>query len=112
MKYFTSYSSHDSFRVRLEGPEDEQNCFAVLAENLLGGSLRNEHRNMKARSEDSFAGKVIRFSSNKEFKKLLLWRSIFSQCAPNKQFDFMEFARKAVCEVRAVLKKDVVEICS
>jgi len=111
MKYFTSYSPSESFRVRLEGSEETQNCFSVLAENLLGETLITEEKKKIVRTYDSYSGKVVRFVSNKEFKKFLLWRSIFNQCGTNKQFSFMEFARNAVCEVRAALKKDVVEIC-
>jgi hypothetical protein len=96
MKFLLSENNTDIVRVRLDGPEYEQQCIANLAENLFNN-----------RTYDTFAGKVISFNSLKQFKRFLGWRAIFNQCAPNKQFNFMRLARNAVTEVRAILENDV-----
>jgi len=90
----------ENYAVQLNCGQEEQNELCVLAENLYN-----------LRIVDSHSGQIIEFPNKKKFKKFLLWRSIFKQWEPNKQFDFMEFARKAVCEVRMVMKNDLMEIC-
>jgi hypothetical protein len=101
MKYLLSENNTDVVRVRLDGPEEEQIQITNLAENLFNN-----------RTYDTFAGRVISFDSLRQFKKFLSWRAIFNQCAPNKRFDFIPFARNAVKEVRAVLNNDVRRIDS
>lgn len=98
MKYIAR--NKQNYSVQLNGEKEEQNCFAVLAENLYG-----------LKTFDSYSGQTIEFPNKEKFKKFLLWRSIFNQCGPNNKFCFIDFARKALCEVRVVLKNDVVEIC-
>lgn len=58
------------------------------------------------RVSDTFCGKVAVFDSNKQFQKFMKWRAIFNQCAPNKQFSFMLFARNAIGRVREDLKRN------
>ena len=111
MRFITFNSPQENFKVQLEGQEEDQNCFSTLAENLLGPTLITEENKTVSRVQDTYAGKIVRFGSNKEFKKFLFWRAIFNQCAPNKTFSFLSFARNAVQEVRRILKTDVVEIC-
>lgn len=97
MKYIAR--NKENYFVQLEGEEEERNCFAVLVENLY-----------EMKVCETYSGQIIEFSNKKMFKKFLLWRSIFNQCAPNKQFDFMLFARRAVMEVGQIMKQDLVEI--
>jgi hypothetical protein len=99
MKFITRNNSNN-YSVRLEGPQEEQLCFTTLVENMHG-----------IKATDSFAGQEIEFPNKRSFEKFLLWRQIFKQCGPNKQFYFISFARRAICEVRAMMKNDLIEIC-
>jgi hypothetical protein len=109
MKYLYSESYSESFRVRLDGPEEEQKSFGCFVENMLGENVKTGQKHVIPRVHDTPAGIVVRFNSNKEFKKMLVWRSIFNQRDPNKQFNFMRLARKAIEEVKEIMDRDLIE---
>lgn len=89
----------DKYIVQLSGTEEEQNCFINLAFNFCG-----------LEAHDSYSGQIIQFPNKQRFEKFLLWRAIFNQCAPNKTFTFIPFARKAIQEVRSSMKNDLIEV--
>lgn len=99
MKFITRNNSNN-YSVQLEGSQEDQLHFATLVENMYG-----------IKAHDFYAGQEIEFPNKRSFEKFLLWRQIFKQCAPNKQFYFISFARRAICEVRAIMKNDLFEIC-
>jgi hypothetical protein len=98
MKYIAQNNTIN-YKIQLHGEEEEQNCFATLVENFYG-----------IVPIETYAGQIIEFPNKTKFIKFLMWREIFNQCAPNKQFKFMQFARQAVKSVRQVLNNDVIEV--
>lgn len=96
MQYLTK-DAPDSFIVRLSGPEEEQKESSNLAENIFNTPIR-----------DSYAGRVITFKSNKQFKNFLFWKLIFANHTMGNKFSFMRSARWAANEVRNILNKDVI----
>lgn len=97
---FIARNNTDKYIVQLDGNQEDQARFSTLVSNMYG-----------LEACDSYAGQIIKFPNKTLFKKLLLWRAIFNQCAPNKTFSFVPFARNAVTEVRNTMQKDLIEIC-
>jgi hypothetical protein len=96
---FIARNYPDKYIVQLEGNQEDQARFSTLVSNMYG-----------IEACDSYSGQIIKFPNKTRFKKLLLWRAIFNQCAPNKSFSFMPFARRAVCEVKASMENDLIEV--
>lgn len=99
MKYIAQ-NNNTNYKVQLHGEEEEQNCFATLVENFYG-----------IVPIETYAGQIIEFPNKTKFIKFLLWREIFKQCAPNKQFTFISFAREAIKIVKRSLNNDLIEVC-
>lgn len=98
MKFITK-QTFDKYLVQLDGPQDEQLCCSTLAENIYGVEVK-----------ETYSGQIIKFENKKRFREFLIWRQIFKQCAPNKKFFFIKYAKQAIKEVAAIWKNDVIEI--
>ena len=110
MKYLFTNTKFEGFRVRVDASEEEQQAFGYLAENMLGdnvGTIGNKYP--IPRVNDTPAGIVVRFESNKEFRKFLIWREIFNSRDSNKQFSFIPLARKAIQHVKKDIAANLIE---
>jgi hypothetical protein len=99
MKYITR-NNITSYSVQLDGPQEEQQMFATLVENFYG-----------IVPVDAYAGQIIEFPNKAKFIKFLKWREIWKQCAPNKQFKFVRFARVAISRVKDLAANNIIEVC-
>jgi len=100
MKYITR-NNITNYLVQLDGDQEEQQMFATLVENFYG-----------IVPIDTYSGQIIEFSNKTKFIKFLKWREIFKQCAPNKQFKFVRFAREAISRVKQISANNIIEVCS
>lgn len=100
MKYITRNNS-TNYLVQLDGDQEEQQMFATLVENFYG-----------IIPVDTYSGQIIEFPNKQKFIKFLKWREIFKQCAPNKQFKFVRFAREAIAKVKDLAANNIIEVCS
>ena len=101
MQYYTRPNNKNQLEVLLDGPEEDQRCQSILAENIYN-----------ARTLDSIRGKIICFDSNKQFKNFLFWREIFNQHSPQNTFSFFKYARSAAKIARDILNNRVIELDS
>lgn len=101
MHYYTRPNKGQELEVLLDGPEEDQKCQSTLAENIYD-----------VKTLDSIRGKIIYFSSNKQFKNFLFWREIFNQHQPNNTFSFFKYARSAAKITRDILNNRVIELDS
>lgn len=109
MKYVVSETKFHGFRVRLMAPEQEQQDFGYLVENMLGENVSTGSKYPIPRVHDTPAGIVVRFETNKEFQKFLVWREIFNRRDLNKTFSFIPSARAAIASVRKDMEANIIQ---
>lgn len=100
MKFITK-NNQINYLVQLDGNQEDQQMFATLVENFYG-----------IVPVDSYAGQIIEFPNKAKFLKFLKWREIWKQCAPNKTFNFVRFAREAISRVKDLEANNIIEVCS